>query len=137
MFNIISCMITYNSKSVLTVTKASDREYYIKQYSLESYALTFEEKIGGNEINYIKAKDVEQNSNGTKFMIVYYDDGYFKFRNFGETTRTLEDIEDNELDINSELNINNHTMPISNFPEPFITCCFTSDNLAFISLFLN
>ena len=59
MYNIISCMITYNSKSVVTVTKASDHEYYIKQYSLESYALTFEEKIGGSSDNYIKAKDVE------------------------------------------------------------------------------
>ena len=59
MYNIVSCMITYNSKSVLTVTKATDREYYIKQYSLESYRMTFEEKIGGTEINYIKAKDVE------------------------------------------------------------------------------
>ena len=67
---------------------------------MESYALTFEEKIGGQEVNYIKAKDVEQNSNGTKFMIVYYDDGHFKFRNFGETTRTEEEIEANELHIN-------------------------------------
>ena len=33
-------------------------------------------------------------------MIVYYDDGLFKFRNFGETTRTLEAIAENELDIN-------------------------------------
>jgi hypothetical protein len=130
-------MITYNSKSVVTVTKASDHEYYIKQYSLESYALTFEEKIGGATVNYIKAKDVEQNSNGTKFMIVYYDDGFFKFRNFGETTRTQQEIEENELDINNELFLNNYTMPISNFPEPFVTCCFTNDDLAFISLFLN
>ena len=81
-------MITYNSKSVVTVTKASDREYYIKQYSLEGYALTFEEKIGGTDINYIKAKDVEQNFSGTKFMIVYYDDGIFKLRTFGTVTRT-------------------------------------------------
>ena len=83
MYPIISCMITYNSKSVVTVTKATDREHYIKQYSLESYAMTFEEKIGGGENNYIKAKDVEQNFSGTKFMIAYYDDGIFKLRTFG------------------------------------------------------
>jgi len=70
-------------------------------------------------------------------MIVYYDDGLFKFRNFGVTTRTEEEIEVNELNINKELTLNNHTMPISNFPEPFVTCCFTNDDLAFISLFLN
>jgi hypothetical protein len=81
-------MITYNSKSVVTVTKATDREYYIKQYSLESYALTFEEKIGGGDKNYIKAKDIEQNSAGDKFMLVYYDNGLFKLRSFGVKTRT-------------------------------------------------
>lgn len=70
-------------------------------------------------------------------MFVYYDDGLFKFRNFGETTRTQEEIEENEFDINKRLDLNNHTMPISNFPEPFVTCCFTNDEIAFISVFLN
>jgi len=31
---------------------------------LESYRMTFEEKVGGKEDSYIKAKDVEQNSAG-------------------------------------------------------------------------
>ena len=48
LYPIVSCMITYNSRSAVTVTKKSDREYYVKQYSLESYKQTFEEKIGGN-----------------------------------------------------------------------------------------
>jgi len=43
LYPIISCIITYNSKSVVTVTKHDDREYFVKQYSLESYKLTFEE----------------------------------------------------------------------------------------------
>ena len=30
MYPIVSCIITYDSRSVLTVTKASDREYYVK-----------------------------------------------------------------------------------------------------------
>lgn len=29
MYPIITCVITYNSKSVVTVTKKSDREYYV------------------------------------------------------------------------------------------------------------
>jgi len=47
MYPIVSCAITYNSKSAITVTKKNDREYYVKQYSLENYIMTFEEKIGG------------------------------------------------------------------------------------------
>jgi hypothetical protein len=57
-FPIISCIMTYNSRSAITVTKASDREYWIKQYSLERYEMTFEEKVGGKEDSYIKLKEV-------------------------------------------------------------------------------
>ena len=134
-FPIVSCIITYNSKSAITVTVKSDREYWINQYSLETYFLTFEEKFGGKPTSYIKLKEVEQNSAGTYFAVTYIDDGQFKLRTFGEVTRTQEDIDENELDINSVLGINNYTMPIDNFPDPFITCTFVSNDLIFINLF--
>ena len=47
------------STRAITVTKRNDREYYVKMYDLESYELTFEEKIGGKPDSYIKLKDVE------------------------------------------------------------------------------
>jgi hypothetical protein len=28
-------------------------------------------------------------------------------------------------------------MPINNFPDPFITCCFVTDDLIFVNLFHN
>ena len=59
MFPIISCMITYNSKAVVTVSKRNDQEYWVKIYDLVSYELLFEEQIGGNPKNYIKLKEVE------------------------------------------------------------------------------
>jgi hypothetical protein len=34
---LINCIITYDSQLAVTVTKKSDREYYVKQYSLETY----------------------------------------------------------------------------------------------------
>ena len=84
MYPLVSCCITYNSKSAVTVTKNNDKEYYVKQYSLESYKMTFEERIGGLESDYVKLKEVEQNSNGTLFAITYSNDGVFKVRTFGE-----------------------------------------------------
>jgi hypothetical protein len=33
----------------VTVTRKNDTEYWVKQYDLESYEITFEEKIGGNK----------------------------------------------------------------------------------------
>ena len=62
MYPLVSCMLTYNSKLVITVTKKSDREYYIKMYSLSNFSMVFEEKIGGKPKSYIKCKEVEQNN---------------------------------------------------------------------------
>jgi len=59
MYPIVSCIITFNSKLAITVTKKNDKEYYIKHYSLDSYKMTFEEKIGGKPGSYIKLKEVE------------------------------------------------------------------------------
>ena len=137
MYPIVACIITYDSRSVLTVTKAGDREYYVKQYSLESYKMTFEEKVGGKPDSYIKAKDVEQHPAGDQFALAYIDDGHFKLRTFGQVTRTIEEIEEEELDINKELGLDNHTMPIQNFSEPFINCTWINDDLIFVNLFHN
>lgn len=67
--------------------------------------------------------------------MAYINDGNFRLRTFGETNRSEQEIEENELNVNSVLDINNHTMPIDNFPDPFITCCFVSDDLIFVNLF--
>lgn len=137
LYPIITCMITYDSKSVVTVTKRSDREYYVKQYSLENYNMTFEEKLGGKQGDYIKLKEVEQNAEGTKFAIAYMNDGVFLLRCFGAKTRTEQEIQNTEFNINKALNLDNYTMPINNFPDPFITCTFVNDNILFVNLFHN
>ena len=97
--------------------------------------MTFDEKIGGNKDNYIKLKEVEQNSTGNHFAIVYLDDGKFRLRTFGEKQRLQEEIQQNELDINSILGIDTNTMPIDDFPEPFISCTFINNELIFVNLF--
>ena len=56
---------------------------------------------------------------------------------FGEKERAEEEILESELDINEALGLNNHTMPIDNFPDPFVDCTFVNDNLLFINLFHN
>lgn len=89
MYPICSVIITYDSKSAVTVTKRNEREYYIKMYDLEGdNEMTFEEKIGGGKTDYIKLKEVEQNHNGSKFAMCYFNDGRFKLRSFEKKTRT-------------------------------------------------
>ena len=135
MWSIVSVIITYNSKHAITVTKKSDEEYYVKQYSLSNYQMIFEEKLGGGEDDYIKLKEVEQNTDGDYYAIAYMNDGYFKLRTFGNYKRTQQQIEEEELDINKELGINNYTIPIDNFPDPFITCTFIDEIFIYVNLY--
>jgi len=130
-------IITYDSTRAVTVTKKDDREYYIKQYDLEDYSMKFEEKVGGLDSDYIKLKEVEQNSSGTKYAVVYNNDGVFYFRCFGKETRQEADIFASEINLNNLLGLDNHTMCIYTFPDPYITCTFINDNLVFINLFHN
>jgi hypothetical protein len=49
-FPIVNCIITYDSKSAITISKEDDKNYMIKQYSLENYISSFEEKFTGSYI---------------------------------------------------------------------------------------
>lgn len=89
MYPIVNAMILMDSSRTLTVTKANEKQYYIKMYEMETQNLCFEEEISGN---YIKMKDVETNLKSTMFAIVFFDDGVFKLRTFGRDTRTPEQI---------------------------------------------
>ena len=55
-FDIVSIIITYDSKRCITVTKDSDEHYVIKQYSLKTNQITYEKSFRGT---YIKMKEVE------------------------------------------------------------------------------
>ena len=95
----------------------------------------FEEKIGGNKNQYIKCKDIEQNSEGTKYALAYYDDGKFRIRTFGRVERTEEDIVAEEFDVNIALGIDDHTMVNSGFDDPNINIEFVGDDMLFVALF--
>ena len=87
-YPVISCMITYDSTMAITVTQKDDREYYVHLFSLETYALIFDMKIGGKPDSFIKLKEVEQNSTGKEYAIAYLDDGKFYLRTFRQMKRT-------------------------------------------------
>lgn len=83
-------------------------------------------------------KDIEQNADGTKYAIAFFDNGYFKVRTFDKNERTEEESLAETLDVNKALdNMNDYTMPIDGFPDPYITCAFVNDELLFINLFHN
>ena len=137
MYNIVNMMITYDSTRAVTVTRKSDREYWIKMYCLETAEQTFEEKVGGQETDYIKLKDVEQSLSGQRFAVVYNNDGVFYLRTFGRITREDVDIQVDEVDLNAIAGLDDHTMCVDSFPDPYAVCCFITDELVFVSVFHN
>ena len=92
MYPIVNVMISYDSTRAITVTKKDDHECWVKMYDLETYDQTFEEKFGGFSDSFIRIKDVEQNSTGKKYSVVYIDDGHFFMRYFDKEQRTEEQI---------------------------------------------
>jgi hypothetical protein len=53
-------IITYDSSTAVAVSKKDNSEYWVKMYPLNGEAFPFfEEKIGGNDDDYIKLKEVE------------------------------------------------------------------------------
>jgi len=52
-------------------------------------------------------------------------------------SRSKDDIAKNEVNINKHLGLNNWTMAIDGFMDPYITCCFISETRVFINLFYN
>lgn len=138
MYKITSVIISYDSQLAITNTKKNDREYYIKMYSLSTNEQIFEEKVGGGPKDYIKVKEVEQSADGKQYAIVYNNDGKFRLRNFGREQRNDEQqIFNDELDINQLLGIDDWTMAIQGFPDPYITCTFIDDTRVFVNLFHN
>ena len=70
-------------------------------------------------------------------MAAYNDDGVFKLRWFGRQYRTMDEIAESEVNLNDLLGIDSYTMAVDNLPDPFITCCFTDQDILFIDLFYN
>jgi len=137
MYPIVSCIISYDSTRSILVSKKDDREFWVRMYDLETYEKTFEELIGGKPTSYIRTKEVEQNSGGNKYAIVFIDDGKFYLRVFTKIGRPQAKCLAEDFDINKCLGINDYTMPIQGFPDPFITCSFITDDRIAVQLFYN
>ena len=110
--------------------KKDDRHSLIQMYSLKDFEVTFEESFTGD---YIKMLEVQQNSSGDFFAVAYMDDGKFRVRTFGFETRTKEEIEREELKINEMFGLDDFSLAIDNFQNPFITCCFIDDSRLFVN----
>jgi len=77
-------MMAYDTSRVLSVNKSSDAEYFVQHIGLKDKEIICKESFSGE---FIKVKDVQQNAAGTKYAVMFFDDGLFKIRTFGQETR--------------------------------------------------
>jgi hypothetical protein len=72
---------------------------------------------------------IEQNQAGDLFATAYMDDGKWYLLVFNAN----EEID--RFSINDAFNIDNNTIPIAGFAQPFATCCFLNDNTIYYNFF--
>ena len=136
-FPILSMMITHDNTMAITVSKQSEYQSWIKMYELATGDKIFEELLGGDPNQYIKAEEIAQNNSGTQYAVTYSDDGKFRLRTFGKKMRTAKEIKDSEVLINEIIELDDYSMCHHELSHPNITCCFLTDNLIFINFFHN
>lgn len=124
-YDVISIIITHDSKQAITVLYQSDKLYYIRLYQLESDDMN-EYKLMGK---HLKCYEVQQNSEGTIYMIPFLDAGVFRLMIFDNNV-VLSDIHINEL-----LGIDSSTIAINGVHDPIINACFLDNSTVFVNLF--
>jgi hypothetical protein len=80
-------------------------------------------------------KNFAQNNTATRFMLPYNDDGVFKMRIFGRDTRSEAEIAATEVNFNQLLGLDDWTMCLTVSPDPFVICCFITDDIGFVNLY--
>jgi hypothetical protein len=156
-FPIISMIINYESTRTLTLTygipaeddndedveKGIEGAYWIKQYSLSTYKLEFQEILGGKKKDFMKCKEIEQSPLGDKYLVCYNNDGVFYFRDFNKYAstekkqRTQEEVDCSTVNVNKLLGIKPNTMCHNDFHDPYMTGCFIDQDIIFVSVFEN
>ena len=119
------------------VVKKSEQEYWIKQFDLETYEMTFQEKFGGDPKSYIKMKNMAQTKCGKFYCVGYLDNGNFRLRTFEKEQRDEATILAHDFDISKLVGLDNSTMPNRGLSDPFIVTEFITKDRIFISLFDN
>jgi hypothetical protein len=106
--------------------KEDDSTFIVNQYSIENYETLNHLEIRGE---FIKANKIEQNEAGNLFCVAYIDNGLWRFVVFNKNEVVTD------FDVNTEFNIDNYTVPIMGFSQPFASCCFLSNNNIFFNFF--
>ena len=125
---ISSVLINESSEYALAVIQMEHELSLINVYPLNgidtSPVLSIELKG-----EYIKCQNIEQNQSGDLFASAYMDDGNWYLLIFDIEKELVR------FDINSHFGIDNNTIPIAGFTQPFATCCFMSDDEIYYNFF--
>jgi hypothetical protein len=123
-YDVVSMIITYDSKHALAIVSKSDEEFMVQEYSLDTSERKFSHTYKGR---YLKMNLIEQTLKGDMFAICYQDNGAF-FVSFLDNQGNELD----QLDVSAKLELNDASKPITGFAEPIITCAFVENDQVFV-----
>ena len=125
--DVVSIIITYDSKHTIAITNDKDEHFEVQGYSLITNEQVFAKEYKGE---YLKMNLVEQNSAGTIFAIAGQDNGKFFVSILDNTGKELD-----HLNVTQLLALDDHSKPITGFWEPLITSVFIPDDNIFVSCY--
>ena len=95
----------------------NDQEYEAQGYSLKTFRNIWIHPYNGE---FLRMNLIEQDIEGELYCVPYQDEGFFFLSFLDQTGKEVEN-----LDILKILDINQESLPISDFYEPMITVTFT------------
>ena len=125
--DVISIIITYDSKYCIAIVTAKDEHFQVQGYSLTTFKRVFEKNFYGT---YIKMNIIEQNVAGDTFAIGFQDNGKYYMSFLNTKGEELD-----HLNVSKVVNIDDKSRPITGFSEPLVTGSFLPDGNVFISAY--
>jgi hypothetical protein len=130
-YEVLHVIVTNNAKRVVVVMKKNERMSFVHQYCNKHFVVEFEESFGddhGDDTNFLKMYNVEQNFQGEKFAVPFLHNGLFRVKIFD-----YYKVIGQELNINEILGMRTMTLPLDNMNYPFIACTFVKSTRIFIN----
>jgi len=124
--DIIHISISHDSSVLLIVLVVDDEHCIIKQFCTDKIQIMFHHDLKGE---YIKAKEVIQNSDASLFCCPYFDNGTFRLLVFDK------DRVHRDFNINQAIKMDTKTRPNDNFQEPMMSACFVENDTIFVNIF--
>jgi hypothetical protein len=124
--DLVTCVFSNDSTRIIAVMTESEERFTVVMYCTDTFEIRSSLTISGD---YIKAKNVSQNSIGNLYAIPFIEDEVFKITVFNKMD-VLQ-----ELDVSEMIGFEKGIRPIDSIPYPLINVVFVDESSIFVLSF--